>query len=112
MAIGLYLAIHYWDLIVVLKTSDPFKFRWWFQKDDIYLMNDLASGSWMSKIASVFHACGRRDVYIFSFVIFCFTGLPQAAVVWYFTIATAHAVLALVHVAAGGMTRRTGTESS
>lgn len=105
--ITLFHLVHYSQLAFVNKSGDPFKFRWWFQKrDDLYLKTEMSQAGLFGRVVEAFHATGRRDVYVFAFMIFSFARIPQAAVVWYFVVAMTHAALSIVHVAAGGMAKR------
>ena len=112
IAISVFHLVHYAQLLFVYRSGNPFNFRWWFQRQDKYLKNDLAEGGVIAHIAEALHACGRRDVYVFAFLVFSVARVPQAAVLWYAVVAAAHAVLSVVHVAAGGMSRRIHAERS
>lgn len=105
-AITVFHVMHYGTLAFINKSGDPFQFRWWFQGDDVYIKNSLSKGNVLSRLVEGFHACGRRDVYVFAFTIFALVRIPQAAVIWYFIVSVVHAVLTILHVALGGMRKR------
>jgi phosphatidylglycerophosphate synthase len=108
IGISIFHAVHYAQLAFVNRSGDPFGFRWWFQKDDVYLKTAMRQAGLFGRVVETFHATGRRDVYVFAFMVFSLARLPQGAVLWYFVVAMTHAVLSLVHVAAGGMARPPG----
>ncbi len=96
-------AVQYVHLWKVHRSGNPFHFRWWFQTADAYLQQSLAGAGVGAQLVGVLHAMGRRDVFLLAFLALCAVRLPHVAVVWYVAIATVSAVLAIVHVLAGGI---------
>jgi hypothetical protein len=80
-------------------------FRWWFQDQDAYLQESFERARGMARLAGVIHTLGRRDTFLFAFMVLCLARVPQLAVLWYFTIATISGGLAIAHVLAGGIRR-------
>ena len=99
----IYNAVLYAQLWLVHGSGNPFLFRWWFQKQDAYLQQSLAGAGVVARVVGLFHAMGRRNLFLLSFLVLCAVRLPQIAVVWYAAIALVSAVLALIHVVAGGL---------
>ena len=93
------------QLVFIAKSGSPYHFRWWFQKSSAYLKHDLAKAGIGGRLVAAFHACGRRDLFVFAFMLFAWARLPQVMVVWFMTIGVAHGGLAVVHVLVGGMRR-------
>jgi phosphatidylglycerophosphate synthase len=98
---AIYAAVLYAHLGLVCGRGDPFLFRWWFQKQDTYVGQSLAS----SRVVSVIHAMGRRDLFLFAFLVLCAARQPHVAVLWYAAVALVLAVLAVVHLLAGGIAK-------
>jgi phosphatidylglycerophosphate synthase len=107
----IYNLVLYAHLALVHGRGNPFLFRWWFQKEDAYLQQSLAGADVGigARVVAVLHAMGRRDLFLFAFLVFCALRVPQLAVLWYVAVAGVSAVLAIIHVAAGGLTSRVRT---
>lgn len=99
-------AVIYADIARRHGSGNPFLFRWWFQKDDAYLQQALASGSGGLNLVGFFHALGRRDLFLFAFMVCGWLGLPAVAAGWYAVIAVINGGMAVAHVAAGGLRLR------
>ncbi len=99
------------QLTVVHKSGSPFDFRWWFQKENVYVKHSLAEGGFGAKLALALHACSRRDVFLFGFLALCLARLPQLAVIWFTAVAGLHGLLSLVHAMAGGIGKARGHDS-
>lgn len=99
-------AVIYTDIARRHGSGNPFLFRWWFQKDDAYLQQTLASSSGGLNLVGFFHALGRRDLFLFAFMLCGWAGLPAIAVGWYAVIAAINGGMAVAHVAAGGLRAR------
>lgn len=102
----IYNVVLYAHLALVHGRGNPFLFRWWFQKDDAYLQQSLAGAGVVARLVGAIHAMGRRDLFLLAFLGFAAIRVPQLAVAWYVTVAGVSAILAIVHVAAGGVTAR------
>jgi phosphatidylglycerophosphate synthase len=75
-------------------SGDVFAFRWWFESatataDEIYSPRSLAT--WLRSL-------GRRDTYVFCWMIACACGLPQWVVVHALVIAAINLSLLALHV--------------
>lgn len=111
-ALLFYNAVMRTQVLLHHHSGNPFLFRWWFQKEDAYLQNSLQKGGVVSQLIEVFHSTARRDVFSFVWMFFALAKLPQAIVIWYLVIAGSEGGLALIHVLAGGMSRRRLQERS
>lgn len=111
-ALLFYNAVMRTQVLLHHRSGNPFLFRWWFQKEDAYLQNSLQRGGVVSQLVEVFHSTARRDVFSFVWMFFALAKLPQAIVIWYLVIAGSEGGLALIHVLAGGMSRRRMQERS
>jgi phosphatidylglycerophosphate synthase len=88
------------------RSGNPFLFRWWFQKDDAYLQQELAGASLASRLMGLVHGMGRRDLFLFAFMLLCAIRLPHVAVIWYAAVAVVGGAMAIMHVLGGGLTVR------
>ncbi len=98
-------AVLYTQLLLLHGSGNPFLFRWWFQKEDAYLQQSLAAAGLRGRLIGVFHAMGRRDAFLFAFMVLCALRLPHVATLWYVIIAAFSGALAILHVLCGGLTR-------
>jgi 1L-myo-inositol 1-phosphate cytidylyltransferase / CDP-L-myo-inositol myo-inositolphosphotransferase len=93
----------YIQLALVHRTGSPFAFRWWYQKGPQDLGAMLAQPGLGNRVGALLRALGRRDFFLFAFMLLALARLPQVAVVWYALIAAAHAALTAIHLLAGGL---------
>lgn len=75
-------------------TGDLYAFRIWFQQDqrsvdDVYAIRG---------VGDVLRAFGRRDAYVFAWMVLCVLGLPQAVVVYGAVLGSMIAVMMALHV--------------
>ena len=104
-AVGAYLvydAVLYTQLMRVGRGTGFF-FRWWFQKEDAYVKESLASSGVSGRLLEFVHSLARRDVFLFGFMLLALARLPHAAVIWFAISGAVHGLLAVVHAAAGGI---------
>lgn len=99
-----YNAVLYAHLSLVHGSGNPFLFRWWFQKQDAYLQQSLEGAGGGARLVGLLHAMGRRDLFLFAFLVFCALRQPHLATIWYVAIALVSATMAIMHVLAGGIT--------
>jgi CDP-L-myo-inositol myo-inositolphosphotransferase len=100
-----YNAVVYAQLALVHHTGNPFAFRWWYQRGPGDLTAMLERPGLGNRISATLRALGRRDVYLFGFLVLTVARLPGIAVVWFAILGIAHAGLALAHLVAGGWQR-------
>jgi len=75
-------------------TGDLYAFRIWFQQDEKSVDDVFA----IRGVGDVVRAFGRRDAYVFAWMVLCLLGLPQAVVVYGAVLGSMIAVMMALHV--------------
>lgn len=76
------------------RSADLYSFRWWFEKDkktidEVYDPKDYRT---------LVRALGRRDTYVFIWMIMCLFGLPEGVVVYGVVMGAIFGTMNLVHI--------------
>lgn len=102
IAFFLHNAAFYWQLAFVHRTGNPFLFRWWFEKPGVDVTAMLATPTIANRVGAAFRSLIRRDVFLFAFMVLCFTRLPQVAALWYACVAASQFIVMALHLLNGG----------
>ncbi len=100
---AIYNVVLYMQLWVVHRSGNPFLFRWWFQREDTYLQDEVPGSGLTQRLLAGLHGMGRRDVFLLAFFLLCAARLPQVAIAWYAAVAATSGLMAIVHLLAGGL---------
>jgi phosphatidylglycerophosphate synthase len=99
----------YWIVHKKTGTGDVFAFRYWFEQDketadEVYELTSIAA--WIRSF-------GRRDTYVFGWMLLCLSGLSYGVVVWGVVIALINVPMFVAHLvattAAGAIRARAAT---
>ena len=92
-----YNVIAYRELIRQGEGGEVLKIRWWFTRG-VDLKNALASDGGRNRVSALI-ALGRRDLFIFAWLVLALVGLPHLSLFWISFIAVCNFVVAIVQVA-------------
>lgn len=88
-------ACTYLEVYRATGSGDVYAFRWWFERDkqsvdEVYDTRSLLT--WV-------RALGRRDTYVFAWMLLCLGGFAKGVVIWGAVLGVVYAGLMLAHLA-------------
>jgi phosphatidylglycerophosphate synthase len=84
----------YRDVYRRTGTGDLYAFRLWFERDKRTVDDVYDPRSWMTWA----RALGRRDTYVFGWMLMCLAGLPAGVAVWGAALGVAETLIILLHL--------------
>ncbi len=103
VAYAIFMIILNYQLVTVHKSGSPFVMRWWWQPEGADMHEALSGDGAGTRTAAFVRALGRRDVMMLAFVALAAVQLPVVAAIWYAVIGVSNGVIAVLHVALGGI---------
>jgi phosphatidylglycerophosphate synthase len=103
LSYAVFMAVMYYQLATVHHSGSPFVMRWWFQSADADLHATFSRPGASTRVAAALRALGRRDVMLLGFLALVALRLYGVAVLWYAAIGLSNFVVAVAHLALGGI---------
>jgi phosphatidylglycerophosphate synthase len=86
--------VAYVDVYRRTGTGDLYAFRLWFEREKRAAVDVYDPRSWLTWVRAV----GRRDTYVFGWMLLCMAGLPAGVAIWAAVLGVVEAATVAVHL--------------